>query len=345
MISTAGNEQATSVSISPNSVIVDFSDLIYISDGASNSIRVVDPDGGKITFLAGNGQKGFEGDNGPAVLAKLYNPQGMAADLFGNIYICDFGNNRVRVIDMHKVITTVVGNGLYGYSGDHGPATAALLSGPQDVTVGSSGIVYIADYGNHCIRMVGIDTIITTIAGTGVSGYSGDNGLAIFATLYSPTSVSLDSSGRIFIADYGNNCIRMIGTDTIITTIAGSTLYGYSGNGIPAISAELKGPACVHVDSIGRIFISDTMNNRIRVVDTSKIITTFAGTGNKIFRGDNGPAIKADLFFPISITVNSFGIVYIADYAHHRIRKVDLNNVITTIAGNGIIQEIEVETG
>jgi hypothetical protein len=192
------DKQGTTISISPNSVIVDRSDLIYFSDGTSHSIRVIHKDG-NMAYFAGNGAIGFSGDNGPATLARLHHPQGLAANLFGSIYLCDFGNNRVRMIDGNNMITSVVGNGSYDYLGDFGPATSASLRGPQDVTVDLSGVIYIADYGNHCIRMVNTHDIITTLVGSGLAGYSGNIYIYIH---YISIHIHMYTYGYVFISLY-----------------------------------------------------------------------------------------------------------------------------------------------
>ena len=215
------------------------------------------------------------------------------------------------------IITTIAGNGIAGYSGDGGLATNAELNNPYGVAVDSNGNIYIADTNNNRIRKVNSTTgIITTIAGNGTAGYSGDGGLATNAELYYPYGVAVDSNGNIYIADTYNNRIRKVNSTTgIITTIAGNGTAGYSGDGGPATNAQLNYPYGVAVDSSGNIYIADTDNNRIRKVNsTTGIITTIAGNGNPGYSGDGGPATNAELYDPSGVAVDSNGNIYIADY-------------------------------
>jgi sugar lactone lactonase YvrE len=190
----------------------------------------------------------------------------VAVDSLGNIYIADMYNHRIRKVSTSGIITTVAGNGTYGYSGNGGAATSAELYDPSSVAVDSSGNIFIADSNNHSIRKVSTSGIITTVAGNGTYGYSGDSGAATSAELYDPSGVAVDSSGNIYIADVSNQRVRKVDTSGIITTVAGNGTYGYSGDSGAATSAELNGPYGVAVDSSGNIFIADLNNNRIRKV-------------------------------------------------------------------------------
>ncbi len=232
-------------------------------------------------------------------------------------------------------IYTVAGNGVGGYNGDNGPATSAQLYHPVGVAVDSGGNLYIADYNNSRIRKVS-NGVITTVAGNGTLGYSGDNGPAASAQLSSPQGVAVDSAGNLYIADVGNNRIRNV-ANGVITTVAGTgPTYpggGFSGDGGPATSAQLYGPVGVAVDSAGNLYIADLYNNRIRNV-ANGVITTVAGSATLDYSGDNGPATSAGLSGPQGVAVDSAGNLYIADYNDSRIRKV-ANGVITTVAGNG----------
>jgi sugar lactone lactonase YvrE len=287
-----------------------------------------------ITTVAGNGG-GFVGDGGPATNAELRDPMGVAVDSVGNVFIADYYNNRIRKVDTNGLITTVAGNGHYGFSGDGSAATNAQLNFPTGVAVDSIGHLFIADQGNNRVREVGTNGIITTVAGKGVAGYSGDTGPATNAQLYSPTGVAVDSAGNLFTADQGNNRTRKVGTNGIITTVAGKGAVGCSGDGGPATNAQLNSPRGVAVDSAGNLFIADEGNSRIRKVGTNGIITTVAGKSAVGYSGDGGTATNAGLFQPAGVAVDNSGNLFIADTQDERIRKVDTNGLITTVAGNG----------
>ena len=238
---------------------------------------------GDIVTFAGGGPC----DGGAADLAALTST-GVAVDSSGNIYIADTYNNRIRKVDTAGVISTIAGNGAAGYSGDGGSATSAMLNGPMSVAIDAFDNIYIADQLNNCIRKVNTVGVISTVAGNGTAGFFGDGGLATSAALNNPTGVAIDSAGNIYIADanmnnyplnYGNNRIRKVDTSGIISTVAGNGAAGYLGDGGAATSATLGAPQGVAVDAIGNIYIADVLNNRIRKVDSSGVITTVAGNG------------------------------------------------------------------
>ncbi|MBZ5630101.1 MAG: hypothetical protein LAO06_14675, partial [Acidobacteriia bacterium] len=290
---------------------------------------------GIIGTVAGTGTEGYSGDNGPATSAELDLPYGVAVDSAGNLFIADTGNSRIRKVDAGGTITTVAGNGTAGYGGNGGPATSAELDLPFGVALDSAGNLFIADRGNARIRKVDASGTVTTVAGNGAYGYSGDNGPATSAALNNPWGVAVDSAGNLFIADTGNQRIRKVSTSGTITTVAGNGTQGYSGDNGPATSAELNYPIGVAVDSAGNLYIADTYNDRIRKVDASGTITTVAGNGTQGYSGDNGPATSAELYYPYSVAVDSAGNLYIVDSWNHGIRKVDASGTITTVAGNG----------
>lgn len=288
-----------------------------------------------ISTVAGNGAAGLSGDGGPAFDATLNQPGGIAIDSAGNVYIADFANYRVRKVDTAGVITTVAGTGTPGYSGDGGPATAAELNGPIGVAVDAGGNLYIAEYYSSCIRKVDITGTITTVAGTGAPGYSGDGGAANTAALNYPTGVAVDSAGNVYIADGSNSRIRKVDPQGIITTFAGTGAFGFSGDGGPATDAVLDGPNGVAVDNAGKVYIADTYNNRIRVVGVSGTITTVAGTGTAGYSGDGGEATAAKLNTPTGLIPDSMGDIYIADRENDRVRMIDSSGTIKTVAGTG----------
>ena len=289
-----------------------------------------------ITTVAGTGVGGYSGDGGPAIAAQLNSPQSVTVDGTGNLYIADTQNHRIRKVDTSGVITTVAGTGAGGYSGDGGSATAAQLDYPHGVTVDGTGNLYIADTHNHRIRKVDTSGVITTVAGNGVGGYSGDGGAATAAQLNSPQSVTIDDTGNLYIADRNNHRIRKVDISGVITTVAGNGAGGYSGDDGSATAAQLNNPFGVTVDGTGNIYIADTQNHRIRKVDTSGVITTVAGNGAGGYSGDDGSATAAQLSYPYGVTVDSAENLNIADTYNHRIRKVDTSGVITTVAGTDV---------
>ena len=318
--------------IVPWGVAADGTGNLFIADTLNNRIRKVDGVTGIITTVAGTGcipalqESCLLGDGRPAVQGALVNPQGVEVDEAGNLFIADRDNNRIRKVDgATGIITTVAGTDSLGFSGDGGPATTAELNEPFDVAVDGSGNLFIADTFNLRIRKVDATTgIITTVAGTGELGLSGDGGPAIAAAFSGPTSVAVDEAGNLFIADESNHRIRKVdGATGIITTVAGTGGQGYSGDGGPATSAMLFAPVGVAVDGMGSLFISDRGNGRVRKVDgVTGIITTVAGTGEAGLSGDGGPAGAAILFSPIGLTLDGAGNLFIADTGNSRIRAV-----------------------
>ena len=317
----------------PLGVAADGQGNVYITDLGSQRVRRVSR-GGIITTFAGRTSSTIDptlGDGGPATSAQLYYPHGMAADSQGNLYIADSGNERVRIVRASGTIATYAGSGQPssgGFSGDGGPATSARLNYPVGVAVDGQGNVYIADRDNQRVRKVSPGGTITTIAGTGVRGFSGDGGRAISAQLHSPLGVAVDGQGNIYIADSGNNRVRKVSPGGTITTFAGTGGGGFSGDGGPATSAPVSNPQGVAVDRQGNVYISDASNNRVRKVSGGGTIMTVAGGGSSL--GDGGPATSAQLSSPWGVAVDGQGNVYIADYGHSRVRKVTAGASATT---------------
>ena len=268
----------------------------------------------RIDTLAG----GFAGDGGPAVAARLNLPYDVAVDSSGNLYITDRNNHRIRKVDSTGTITTIAGTGKDGFSGDGGPATQAQLNFPTGVAVDGEGNLYIADAPNDRIRKVDSIGTITTIAGTGEQGFSGDGGPATQAQLDHPRAVAVDGEGNLYIADRNNNRIRKVDSTGTITTIAGGGGFGEDGG--PATQVRLNLPYGVAVDGTGNLYIADTNSDRIRKVDSTGTITTIAGTGERGFSGDGGPATQASLNSPFGVAVDEAGNLYIADQYNNRIR-------------------------
>jgi sugar lactone lactonase YvrE len=292
--------------------------------------------GGLIYTVAGNGNYIFSGDGGPATNASLDYPVAVALDASGNLFIADWDQERVRKVDTNGIITTLAGNGDYGYSGDGGAATNASLRGPDGVAVDAWGNVFIADQYNNRVRMVGTNGIITTVAGTGTAGYSGDGGAATNAMLDLPSGVAVDASGSLFFGDRDNDVVRKVDTNGIITTVAGNGTSGYAGDGGPATHANMGEPYGIALDAAGDLFITDGDNDVIRKVDTNGIITTVAGNGEYGFSGDGGAATNATFQFPAGVAVDEAGNMFIADGSVERVREVDvISGIITTFAGSG----------
>lgn len=290
-----------------------------------------------ITTVAGTGNAGYSGDGGPATSAELNGPRGVTEDVFGNLYIAEYYGQRVRKVTPSGTITTLAGNGTQGYSGDGGPATSAELNGPYRVTVDLAGNVYIPDSSNCRIRKVSPDGTITTIAGNGDQGYSGDGGPSTSAELTYPEAVAFDSAGNYYIADEGAEVVRKVAPNGTITTFAGTGVASYSGDNGPATSATLDGPVGVQVDSANDVYISDQGNDVIRKVTAANgTITTIAGTGTFGFAGDGGPATQAEFYYPASIGLDAAGNLYIPDVDNNRIRVVLTDGTIWTVAGDGV---------
>lgn len=293
---------------------------IYVS--TDQRIRKIDS-AGNISTVAGDGLAGFSGDGGPATSARVSSPMGVAAAPDGSIYFVDRFNARIRKIDPAGIITTVAGNGAFGFSGDGGPATSARLASPWDVAVSADGSLYIADLSNSRIRKVDPAGIITTVAGNGSFSFCGDGGPATSACLAGPRGVAVAADGSVYIADTGNQRIRKVNSAGIITIVAGNGLGGFSGDGGTATSARLNNPVSVAVAPDGSLFIGDQFNNRIRRVDPTGVITTAAGDGTFGFAGDGGLAINARLANPSNVALAADGSLFIADSNNNRIRRVE----------------------
>ncbi len=290
-----------------------------------------------IVTIGGNGTAGYVADGVAATSTQLNSPAAVAVDALGNVYIADAYNHRVRKINTSGVISTIAGTGTGGYGGDGAAATAAQLKTPLGIAVDNSGNVYIADSDNSRIRKVNASGIISTIAGDGSLGFTGDGGPATAAVLYKPLGVFLDNTSNLYIADGFNQRVRRIDVAGVIATVAGNGSFAYSGDGGSAVAAGLNSPSGVAKDAAGNIYIADKMNHCVRKVSSAGIISTFAGVDTMGYSGDGGQASAAKLNKPMSVKVDKLNNVYICDYGNNRIRKVTPAGIITTIAGTGAV--------
>jgi sugar lactone lactonase YvrE len=331
----ANGVPSTSIGLSyVTSVAIDAGGNVYVAAQMKNRIYKSSPDG-PLTIIAGTGMAGFSGDNGLATNAQLNSPGAVAVDGAGNLYISDSGNARIRKVS-GGIITTVAGNGLFGFAGDNGLAIDAQISGANGLAA-ASGILYIADSNNSRIRKVE-GGVITTVAGNGIAGYFGDNGLATNAQLNYPWGVAVDTNGNLYIGDGSNYRVRKVSAG-VITTVAGNGTFGFGGDNGQATNAQLGYTTGVAVDAAGNnLYIADSSNGRIRKV-TGGVITTVTGGGGGCAQqtdsvGDGCPAVNASLSMPYGVALDAAGNPYIADTSNYRIRKI-VSGVISTVAGNG----------
>ena len=292
---------------------------------------------GIIQSVVGTGEEGYRGDGGPATLALIGEAYGCDFDRSDNLYISDGRNHTIRRIDRENWnITTVAGTGEQGYSGDGGPAVSATLNNLYSLQVDTNGDIYIVDRLNSVIRKVDFKTkIITTIAGTGTSGYSGDGGLGIHAELREPNDCFLDRSGGLLIADIQDQRIRRLDlVNGKIETFAGNGVKERSGDGRLARDASLMGPRSVCMDSQGNTYICEREGNGVRKVDVDGIISTYAGTGEQGYMGDGGLALMAKWGAPKAMGCDNQDNLIVVDTENNAVRKIDsISGVVTTIAG------------
>ena len=293
-----------------------------------------------IKTIAGTGTPGFSGDGGPAVQASINNPYGLIVGPDDALYFCEIGNHRIRRLDLKtRVITTVAGSGKKGYSGDGGPATEASLNEPYEVRFDRTGNMYFVEMQNHVVRRVDSKTrLITTVAGTGAAGFSGDGGSARQAQFKQPHSLAFDRQGHLLVCDIGNHRIRKIDLRTgVIETLAGNGKRGNTQDGTKADEAPLNGPRALAVARNGDIYVALREGNAVYRIDArSEKLYRFAGTGDTGYSGDGGAALEARLAGPKALALSRDGSLYMADTENHTIRRIDLKSgVISTVAGTG----------
>jgi hypothetical protein len=337
---TAGSSgdggQATAAELNgPNGVSVDRLGNVCIADNFNCRARVVNPVGVISTF-AGTGTSGYSGDGGPATAAKIssfaigaYDPSNVHfAFALPVAYLADFYGNRVRFVNSAGVITTVAGTGSGVSSGDGGPATAAGIDGPFAVAADGQGNLYIAEDYRNTIRKVNPSGIITTYAGNGYAGNTGNGGPATAAEMDQPTAVTVDAAGNVYFCDAINMVVRKINTSGIISLVAGGGGAGFSGDGGQATNAKLLWPYGVAVDPYGNIYVLDAGNKRVRMVNNAGIITTIAGGGTSTANGIAGTS--AILNQPTGVAVDQYGTVYISESGDNKVRKLSLPSFTLT---------------
>jgi uncharacterized protein (TIGR03437 family) len=319
--SVAGNSSWGNV----YNVTVDAAGNLYAADSTGHEVYKIDPQG-VTTVVAGTGRAGFAGDGGPATAALLRNPSGTAIGPDGSLYIADYGNDRIRKVSPDGLISTIAGS-VGGFTGDGGPATAARLNGPASLAFDGAGNLIFTDYLNLRIRKITPAGVISTVGGTGRFSLSGDGGLATGTDAY-PYWLAVARDGTIYFTDdsdarlNGNARLRKIATNGVITTVAGTGVSGYTGDGGPATAAQLRSASGVALDGNGNLYISDASDSRIRKVSPGGIITTYAGTGTAGVTGDGGPAIEGRLNFPSGLATDAAGNLYVADVRNDKIRRI-----------------------
>lgn len=323
------NIQAKTASLCPQGLAFDLSGNLIVADGGNGRIRKISKTG-TITTIAGNGTFGAaSGDGGPATSADIGQPFWMNYDSAGNLYFASVGECRIRKVNTSGIITTAAGTGTCGYNGDGILATAAELNLPRGVALDTAGNLYISDTLNHRVRKVNSSGMISTFAGTGQNGFSGDGGLATSAKVGNPRAVTV-SNGSLYITNAGGSRVRFVNLSTnIINTYAGS-VFGYDGDGHSLLSSEFSLVGPVSFDSSGNPYFDDTFNGRLRKA-TGGIVNTIAGG----YLGDGAKATSAALVLPEALAIDKLGNVFIADYTGNRVRKVSAG-IMSTIAGTGI---------
>ncbi|HZN65085.1 MAG TPA: hypothetical protein VFB66_07260 [Tepidisphaeraceae bacterium] len=322
--------------IYPNGLALHPDGSLYVSDIGAHQVFRLDKQG-KLTVVAGTGAQGFSGDGGPATAARLSSPADITFDGDGRLLVADTFNHRIRRIDRDGDITTIVGDGKSNFSRAETPALSTSLNNPQSIALAPDGTFFLADSYNHVVRKVFRDGTVSVFAGT-EAGLAGDGGAAAKAQLNLPQAVAVAPDGSVYISDSANSRIRRVGPDGTIQTVAGSGPgsgeggAGFGGDGGPADKAKLFSAADLKFNAPGQLYVSDTGNNRVRLI-AHNVIITVAGAGEPGFSGDNAPARAAKLNTPQKLAPAPDGSVYVADRVNRRVRKIDPTGVITTVAG------------
>ena len=316
--------------------------LVAITALAAALVARPAPTAGRtIVTLVGTSRSAFSQDGDRALSTSLVKPVALALDAAGGLHFVD--GHRVRRLDARGRVQPEAGTGEPGFGGDGGRAVDARLDAPQALAFDSRGNLYVSDTLNHRVRMVDRTGVIRTVAGTGEAGYSGDGGSAVAARLNLPTGLAVGFGDVLYVADTGNNVVRVVGRDGTIRTVVGTGRAGYAGEGGPATSAPLSSPQGLAVDGVGNLYIVDAQNDRVRRVDPSGVINTVAGTGARGFGGDGGRGTLALLDLEAgppsaagqALAVDARGYLYIADPGNQRVRRLDTQGLIQTVAGSG----------
>jgi NHL repeat len=314
---------ATSAALrQPTAVALLADGSVLVADYANHRIRRIAP-GGEISTVAGTGVAGFSGDGGPATSARLSWPVDVEATADGGFLIADLGNRRIRRVSAAGIITTVAGTGQAGSQGDGRAATQARFTSPTGVAATSDGGFLVADADAHVVRRVLSNGTIIRVAGTGTPGYSGDGGYAFMAELHSPVGVAVQPDGGFLVTAWDGNRVRRVSPGGIITTVAGTGTAGYSGDGGPATAARLYKPYGVSITSDGGYLIGDSLNGRVRKVSSDGTIETIAGSDERGYSGDGGPATMARLRSASAAVEDASGTILIADNEDNRVRLIE----------------------
>lgn len=276
-----------------------------------------------VSTMAGSGTSGFA--NGAGTVASFNAPNGVAVDSSGNVYVADLGNQAIRKVTSSGVVSTLAGTGAQGFA--NGPGTSASFSNPTGTAVDSAGNVYVADAGNHAIRKISSSGVVSTLAGTGISGFVNDSGTA--ASFNNPNGVAVDGMGTVYVADTDNHVIRKITSSGVVSTLAGSGVAGFL-NGAGS-AAMLNAPRGVAVDSTGNVYVGDTQNNAVRKITSDGVVSTLAGSSTSGFV--NGTGTAATFNAPRGVAVDIAGSVYVADLGNQAIRKITASGLVSTHAG------------
>ena len=303
----------------PSKVILDRSGNLYVSEEGNNSIRKISTDG-IVTTYAGSGKEGKE-NNAKSSLASFHGPSGMAFDKSGNLYVADVFNHQIRKIDQTGAVTVFAGNGKKGFV-NASLSQNASFAFPVDLVMDALGSLLVVDEGNHAIRKISAQGVVSTYAGTGYSG-SQDDVNALRASFNQPNGIAIDLSGNIFVADQLNHCIRKISVEGIVSTFAGSGIAGSADNTVGKL-ANFNHPRTIAIDQLGNLFVGDVGNQKIRKITATGIVTTLAGTGAEGSQ-DDSLGTRAGFFFPNGLALDASGNLYVADQLNNKVRKVSTN--------------------
>lgn len=292
-----------------------------------------------VVTVAGTGKAGFAGDGGPAIEAEVNNPFGVVRGPDGAIWFCEYGGQRIRRITPDGKLETVAGTGEKGYSGDGGPPLMATFNQPHEIRFDRHGNLFVVDMSNHVVRMIDFrNQKVSTVAGTGKPGYSGDGGKADHAQLKNPHSIQLGPDGNLYICDIGNHVIRRVDMVTMeISTFAGTGKAGKTPNDSPLVGTPLNGPRSLDFDTHGNLWLATREGNQVFRLDLqAKRIFHVAGTGASGFAGNGGPALEATLKGPKGIALDTQGNIYLADTESHTVRKIDSQTgILDVLVGTG----------